>query len=148
MCKTIDKDGNLESFTVTSGNNNIASVIKIDSTFTVSGVSYGSYTITITSSSGNIKEIPVIVYVLQVLETDELLITYAQTFEFRWNDSGSGGTWDGSFYHPITTDSFYPLGSLGFLGYYNPDGLFGVMAVKAKSGSGHSSSHILYSSIY
>ena len=69
------------------------------------------------------------------METDELLITFAQTFEFRWNDIGSGGTWDGSFYHPITTDGFYPLGSLGFRGYNNPDGLFGIMVVKAKPGS-------------
>ena len=31
---TIDKDGNPESFTVTSGNTSIASVIKVDTTFT------------------------------------------------------------------------------------------------------------------
>jgi len=40
---------------------------------------------------------------------------------------------DGSYYHPITSDGFKPLGSLGFAGYSNPDGLQGVMVLKSKS---------------
>ena len=136
VCVTAyNKDGNPESFTVTSGNTGVATVTKLDSTFTVTGINYGSTVITVTSNSGKIKEIPVIIYDLQILETDELLISFAQTFQFRWNDQGSGFSYNGSYYHPVTTDGFKPLGSLGFDGYYNPDGLHGIMVVKAKTGS-------------
>ncbi|MCW8961620.1 MAG: Vps62-related protein, partial [Ignavibacteriaceae bacterium] len=130
-----DKDGNPESFTATSGNTGIASVVKVDSTFIVTGISYGSTKITVTSNSGKSKEIPVTIYDPQILETDELLITFSQAFQYRWNDIGSGGDYNGSFYHPITTDGFFPLGSLGFREYYNPNGIWGVMVVKAKPGS-------------
>ena len=136
VCVTAcDKNGNPESFTATSGNTGIASVVKLDSTFVVTGISYGSTKITVISNSGKSKEIPVTIYDPQILETDELLITFSQTFQFRWNDQGSGGTHDGSFYHPICTNDFSPLGSLGFSGYYNPDGKHGIMVVKAKLGS-------------
>ncbi|MEJ2103524.1 MAG: Vps62-related protein [Ignavibacteriaceae bacterium] len=131
----LDKNGNQESFTVTSGNTGIATVTKSDTVFTVTGISYGSTTITVVSNTGKSKERPVKIYDLQVLETEELLITFSQTFEFRWNDQGSGCSYNGSYYHPVTTDGFKPLGSLGFDGYYNPDGLHGIMVVKAKTGS-------------
>ncbi|MFC2133745.1 Vps62-related protein [Bacteroidota bacterium] len=130
-----NQDGNSESFTVTSGNSGIATVIKEDTTFTVTGISNGSTTITITSNSEKSKEIPVKIYDLQILETEELLISFAQTFQFRWTDQGSGMSTDGSYYHPVTTDGFKPLGSLGYGGYYNPNGIHGVMVVKAKTGS-------------
>jgi len=130
-----DKEGSPESFTVVSGNSGIASVTKVDTIFTVTGISRGSTLITVTSNSGKSKEIPVIIYDLQVLETEELLITFSQTFQYRWCDAGSGQSMDGSYYHPITSDGFKPLGSLGFAGYYNPDGLQGVMVLKSKSGS-------------
>ena len=130
-----DKDGKPENCTVTSENGGVASVTSSGTSFTVTGVDYGSTNIIVTSNSGKSKEIPVTIYDLQILETEELLITYAQTYEFRWNDVGSGGDYNGSYYHPITTDDFFPLGSLGFREYYNPDGIWGVMVVKAKAGS-------------
>lgn len=136
VCVTAcDKNGNPEGFTVTSGNTGVARVIKIDTVFTVTGISYGSTKVTVTSNSGKSKEIPIIIYDLQILETDELLITFSQTFQYRWNDIGSGGDYNGSYYHPITTDGYFPLGSLGFREYYNPNGVWGVMVVKAKPGS-------------
>lgn len=130
-----DKDGKPENFTVTSGDGGIATVLKADNTFTVRGVNYGSTEITITSNTGEIKQIPVIVYNPQVMETDELLITFSQTFQYRWDDQGSGGNYNGSYYHPVTSNGFFPLGSLGFFGYSNPNGIWGVMVVKAKAGS-------------
>jgi hypothetical protein len=133
--KAYDKDGKPENCTVTSENGGVASVTSSGTSFTVTGVDYGSTNIIVTSNSGKSKELPVTIYDLQILETEELLITYAQTYEFRWNDIGSGGSWDGSFYHPITTDGFFSLGSLGFKNYYNPDNLLGIMIVKAKPGS-------------
>lgn len=149
ICVTAcDKNGNPESFNVTSGNSGIASVLRLDSTFIVTGVSNGNTIITVTSNSNKSKDIPVMIYNPQILETDELLITFSQTFNYRWNDAGSGGTYDGSFYHPVTTDGFYPLGSLGFSGYYNPNGLLGVMVVKAKPGSDAIAFPVDYEFIY
>jgi hypothetical protein len=136
ICVTAcNKDGNPESFTVTSENTGIASVVKLDSTFVVTGITYGSTKITVTSNSGKSKEIPVTIYDPQMLETDELLISFSQRFQYRWNDIGSGGDYNGSYYHPITSDGYFPLGSLGFREYYNPNGVWGVMVVKAKPGS-------------
>jgi len=130
-----DKHGDDEGFSVITGNPGIANVATAGNTFTVTGSNYGSTKITITSASGKSWEIPVRIYNLQVLETEELLITFSQTFQFSWNDSGSGLPIDGSYWHPVTTDGFKALGSLGFAGYYNPAGKHGVMVLKAKSGS-------------
>lgn len=130
-----DKNGNRESFTAVSENSGIASVVKTDTTFTITAIGYGTTNIKVTTPSGKSKNLPVRVYDLQVLDTEELLITFSQTFQYRWRDAGSGMPTDGSYYHPVTTNGFKPLGSLGFGGYYNPDGVQGVMVVKAKAGS-------------
>ena len=130
-----DKNDNREDFVVTSEDENIATVSAEDSAFTVTGMNYGNTNLIITSHSGKSRELPVKIYDLQTLETDELLISFAQTFQYRWCDRGSGQSMDGSYYHPVTTNGFKPLGSLAFSGYYNPDGLHGVMVLKAKAGS-------------
>jgi len=127
--------GDSESFTVTSGDAGVSNIKTTGNTFTVTGSNYGTTKITVTSASGKKWEIPVKIYNLQVLETEELLITFSQTFQFRWNDSGSGLPIDGSYWHPVTTNGFKALGSLGFAGYYDPAGKHGVMVLKAKSGS-------------
>ena len=130
-----DKNEQRETYDITCEDENVATVTSTDSTFTVTAVNYGDTKLIITSNSGKSKEIPIKVYDLQVLDVGELLITYEDTYQFRWNDIGSGGSWDGSFYHPVTSDSFNALGSLGFRGYYNPNGIHGIMVVKAKAGS-------------
>lgn len=143
-----DKHGDNEGFTVTIGNAGVANVTTAGNTFTVTGSNYGSTKITITSSSGKSCEIPVRIYNAHVLETEELLITFSQTFQFRWNDSGSGLPMDGSYWHPVTTDGFMPLGSLGFRQYYDPNGIHGVMVVKAKNGSDALTSPIDYTQVW
>jgi hypothetical protein len=128
-----DKQGNPEGFTVTSGNTGVASVVTSDTTFTVSGENYGSTTIEVTSNSGKTTTIPATVYNPQVLETDELLITYVQTFHPPWycnsNDPPTAFAW------PLVTDGFRALGPMCYKGGYNPDGVHAVMVVKAKPGS-------------
>jgi len=143
-----DMSGNFKNYTVFSENTNIATVSKQDTIVTITGVNIGTTNIKITTDSGESKDLPVKIYDLQVLETDELLITFAQTFEYRWNDAGSGGTFNGSFYHPITSNGYRPLGSLGFSYYGNPDGVFGVMVVKAKPGSNSLAPPTDYTLIY
>jgi hypothetical protein len=130
-----DKDGNPGGFSVSSENSGIASVSKSDSIFTITGVDYGSTTITVTSFSGKSQEIPVKIYNPKILETDELLITFSQTFDLI-GSLGFPFSTAGSFYNPVsTTDGFKPLGSLCISGTDNPDGTHGVMLVKAKDGS-------------
>lgn len=132
----ISINGIKERFTAVSDNPGVASVLSIDTTVIVTAVGYGTAKIKITSNSGLSKELPVRIYDLQILETDELLITFSQTFQFRWSDAGTDFTdGPGSYYHPMTADGFMPLGSLSFRGRYDPNGLHGVMVVKAKPGS-------------
>ena len=130
-----DKYGGSDGFTVTCKDASVASVVIFDTTFSVIGMNYGSTSITITSLSGKSAGIPVRIYDPQILDTEELLIAFSQTFQFRWNDNGSGQSMNGSYWHPLTTDGFKALGSLGFQGHYNPTGKHGVIVLKAKSGS-------------
>lgn len=125
-----DQDGNPEGFSVSSANSGIASVSKADAIFTVTGVAYGTTKITVTSFSGKSKEIPVKIYNPQILETDELLITFSQKFEARY-DKGNFGP----FWHPVPSNGFHALGSLCLSDHHDPNGKEGIMVVKAKEGS-------------
>lgn len=129
-----DKNNDRESFEVICENEQIALVTSTDTSFTVTGVSYGSSKILVTTNSGKTKEIPVKIYNSQILETDELLITFSQTFEARGHYSGYQ-TSPGSFWHPVTSNGFHALGSISLNYYSNPDGKEAVMVVKAKEGS-------------
>lgn len=131
-----DDAGGAGSCTITNSNTAVATASLADSTLTITGVSCGVTEITVKSSSGNIRKLPVKVYTPFVLETTHLLITYVDHFTLRWNDAGSGGDHDGSFYHPVTKDGFFALGSLGLgpNGYPNPNGTRAVMVVKARPG--------------
>ena len=136
MVTAKDKNGLKETFTATSNNQNIAIVASAnDSVIQVTGVNFGNTTVTVTSNSGISRNVPVWVYNHKVLDVGELEITYCDSFQYRWCDRGSGFPMDGSYYHPLPTDGFKPIGSLGFSSYYNPNGIHAVMVVKAKSGS-------------
>lgn len=139
-----DKNANRESFEVTSGNTEIATVTQLDSTLTVSGVNFGSTTITITSNSGKIKGIPVKVYNSQIFETDELLISYAQTFFPPWYCTSYPPPT--AFAFPLVTDGFRALGPLCYNAdlVTDPNGVYAVMVVKAKPGSDALASPIDY----
>jgi hypothetical protein len=70
-------------------------------------------------------------------DAGDLTIRYVTNFEKRWKDIGSGGKYDGSFWHPVTPDGWYALGSLGFKGYSDPNGKHWMMIVKeSKNASG------------
>jgi hypothetical protein len=128
--------GEFEPCTITNSNPAVASAVITDSTLRITGLTHGLADVTITSSSGKVSHLPVRVYSPYVLETADLLITYVDRYTLRWNDLGSGGSYDGSFYHPVTKDGFHALGTLG-LGpdkYPNPNGTRAAMVVKAKPG--------------
>lgn len=134
----IGKDGNPENFTVTSGNEEVATVTISDTIFTVTGVDNGTTKVTVTTASGKSREIPVRVYDPLILETEELLITFSQNFRFCWDDRMADYMFPltkGSYWHPVADDGFKPLGSLAISGYDDPTGKQGVMMVKAKNDS-------------
>jgi hypothetical protein len=144
-----NKDGQVEAFEVESGDANIAGVTPVsDSVIQITGVNYGKTNITITSTSGATKKLPVWVYDHQVLDVGELLITFCDVFQYCWDDRGSGGDYDGSYYHPLPDSGFKPLGSIGFRNYYNPNGIHTVMVVKAKQGSDALAAPVDYTLVY
>ena len=125
----LDDDANPEDFRVTSGDEGIATVTKSGTTLTVTGVDYGKTTLSITSSSGKKRDIPVNIYNHRIIETDELIVTFLQNLEFIYRRSVG-------FYHPVDTDGFHPLGSYAgtYFGSGVTTGNAGVMGVKAKEG--------------
>ena len=91
--------------------------------------------ITVSTNSGDKREFPVTVYDKMVLDTGELLIRFTDQFGGRFNDSGSGADDDGDFYHPIAPTGYYPLGSVGFRGYRNPNDLRTAVIVVQDKGT-------------
>ena len=136
IIRATDQAGGLEPCTLANSNPSVATATLTDSTIRITGLACGSTEISVTGSNGKVRRLPVRVYTPYVLETSDLYITYVDEFVLRWNDAGSGGTHDGSFYHPVTRDGFHALGSLGLgpKGYPNPNGTRAVMVVKAKPG--------------
>ncbi|WP_066072821.1 Vps62-related protein [Neobacillus soli] len=65
----------------------------------------------------------------------DLIISFTGMFAFRWNDKGSGGKHDVSFFHPVCKNGFFPLGSVGVGGYYDINNGMAVMCVKAAPGT-------------
>ena len=131
----LDDDANPEEFTVISNDEGIATVTKSGTKLTVTGVDYGKTTLSITSGSGKKRDIPVNIYNHRFIETDELIITFLQTLEWRFCRH-DGSPW---IYHPVDTDGFHPLGSVeagegGHWDFAVTTGKGGVMGVKAKEG--------------
>ncbi len=133
---TPDGAGSNETCTITNSNPSVASATLADSSIHITGLAYGTTVITVTGARGLQRKLPVRVYSPFMLETAELLITFVDQFELRWNDLGSHGDNDGSFYHPVTKDGYHALGTLGLgpNGYPNPNGTRAVMVVKARPG--------------
>jgi hypothetical protein len=129
-------DGTPDNCTIENSDPSIVSAALTDSVIQITGLSSGVSNITVRSGSGKNCIIPVQVYSPYILETSELLITFVDQYTLRWRDWGSEGTYDGSFYHPVTTDGFRAIGSLacGPDGYPDPNGTFAIMVVKAKLG--------------
>lgn len=61
-----------------------------------------------------------------------LKLIFTDLFDYRWNDSGSGGDYDGAFYKPrAPLDGFRSLGSLGVSGYDDPNHKHWALCVAA-----------------
>jgi hypothetical protein len=125
-----DKLGQPVTCDATCSDANVASIVHSGNVIQVTGVDFGKATITVTSSVGLKKHIPVHIYDHRLLDAGELLISFTDQFSWRWDDRGSGGTYDGNFWHPIPAAGWFALGSFGTAGYYNPSGIRSMMVVK------------------
>ena len=137
VARAIGQTGAVEEWTATSADPAVATVTDLDSILVVTGQGLGTTTVTITGASGAEQKVPARVYDPMVLETGELILKYATQFTCRWNDAGSGGTYNGSFYHPVTDSGFKALGSLARpdWGCPNVNGRDWMIVVKAREGS-------------
>ncbi len=135
--RAVDETGMAESWTATSDDETIATVTQLDSIIAVTGVAYGNAVITLSGTSGTVRTVPVRVYDPMELDVGELTLKYVTDFTCRWHDGGSGGDYDGSFYHPVVPEGYQALGSLGIgaHGCPNVDGKQWMIVVKANAGS-------------
>lgn len=135
-----------ENCSVVCDNPQIASISLSDSILTITGLNYGTANATITSMSGKQVTLPIHVYNHKVLDVGELLIAFVDTFQHRGHYTDNSKT--GSFWHPVTSDGFKPIGSLALDYYSNPYGKEAIMVVKAKEGSNALAHPVSYSKIY
>ena len=132
-----DERGEPDEWTVRSNDETIAKVSVVGNQITVRGVEQGETTLVVTSNSGVVRTVPVLTYWPMELDVGDLTISYVDEFEYRWDDQGSGGDFDGSFWHPKPPKGWRALGSVGFKGYYDPNGRHWMMILKeSKEGSG------------
>jgi len=65
----------------------------------------------------------------------DLIMSITGKFEKKWDDKGSGGKYDVTFYQPICEEGFYPLGSVAVGKYGNIDNTMAVITVKEVPGT-------------
>lgn len=66
-----------------------------------------------------------------------VVLQFTSSYDLRWNDKGSGGSYDGAFWHPIAPQGFHALGSVGTNNYNNINGQMASMCIKEfESGNG------------
>ncbi len=60
----------------------------------------------------------------------DLILTFTDQYELRWNDQGSGANADGAYWHPLPPAGFYALGSVGVNNYSNINGSQASLCVR------------------
>jgi hypothetical protein len=128
----LDNDGVVETCTVLSSDESVVTVTQNNNVFMVTGQNYGHATVTVTSASGLTRGIPIQIYNPVILDCGELILTYTNTYVYRWHDAGSGGDYNGSYWHPVPPEGYYAMGSLGRPNWSNPNGTKPMIVVKAK----------------
>lgn len=61
-------------------------------------------------------------------------VTFTTSFNWKWDDRGSGSNKDGNFAMPIAPPGFYPLGSICTNTYDSPNGKVAAICVKTAPG--------------
>lgn len=143
-----NKSGQADQSTVSTSDGDIAGVSINADTITVTGVAVGSATVTVRNSDGHRHNLPVTVYDPTVLDVGGMEIKFVDQFVWRWHDAGSGGTYNGGFWHPVATDGFHALGSLGLPNWAVPTDLVAVIVVKEVDQSGAVVHPVDYALVY
>ncbi|MCO7225150.1 Vps62-related protein [Pleionea sp. CnH1-48] len=61
----------------------------------------------------------------------DLILTFTDQYELRWNDKGSGAHSDGAYWHPVPPKGFHALGSVGVNNYNDINNKQASICVKA-----------------
>ncbi len=103
-------------WTVQSDNESVARALKIGAKINVNGMALGSTRLTVLTSTGVRRTLPVQVYDPKVLDVGEIHIAYVDRFACRWSDAHAGADIHASFYHPTSLGGGWKaLGSLGVI---------------------------------
>ncbi|MFC1964314.1 Vps62-related protein [Chloroflexota bacterium] len=129
-------DGSPDTITAEASNDHASAIVAADGSINVVGSSLGEAELTIKSGSGLTKSAKVKVDDPMALTYKGLAITFTDQFKWMWDDIGSGGDYDGSYWHPIPQKGYYALGSSGIRQYGNPNGNTAVIVVKELDSSG------------
>lgn len=140
--------GDEDQCTVASSDDNIVTATIIGDTITVTGNAAGSANVRVNNSDGLGRDIPVTVYDPRVIEVGGIQIKFVDQYYYRWHDAGSSGSYNGAFWHPVATDGFYALGSLGMPHYTNPTNAMAVIVVKEVDQSGAVTHPVDYALVY
>jgi hypothetical protein len=124
-----DASANPVAWTAQSENPAVAKVLQTGSQITVTGVGLGRTQLTVRTSTGVERTLPVRVYDPRVLGVgirddatgeipEEIQIKYVDQFTCRWTDAHAGANIHASFYHPAIpaadlANGWRALGSLG-----------------------------------
>lgn len=110
--EALDADGEAQSFTATAKGKGCVTLTDTATGFTVTaGTKLCQEEITVTSPKLS-KAVTVNVYDPQSLDLGGgLLIRYVNQYTSRWDDAGSGGDQDMTFWHPVAPAGWYALGS-------------------------------------
>lgn len=71
----------------------------------------------------------------------DLIITFTDQFQLRYNDKGSGADKDGAYWHPVPPSGFYALGSIGVSNYSDINGQEAAICVKSSPGISNALKH-------
>lgn len=64
----------------------------------------------------------------------QLVLAFTDLFDYRWDDRGSGGNRDVTFYHPRAPEGLRAVGGLAVPNYDNPDRRNWAICIKAADG--------------
>ncbi|MCK9171601.1 MAG: Vps62-related protein [Treponema sp.] len=126
-------EGKTENVTCKSENEAVATADIDENKLTITGISTGTTNIVVTSASGKTASVEAVIYNTQYMEIKNgLLLSYTSKFSEKWNDAGSDGDEDASFWQPVsdTSNSWYPVGSLITNKHSDPSGSSSVVILK------------------
>jgi hypothetical protein len=106
-------DGSRDTVSADCSGGCVQPTVEPDQSISVQGLSLGERMLSITSGAGRSASVTVRVYDPKAMMTSGLAVTYTDQFTWRWDDSGSGYSQDGAFYHPVAPAGYYALGSIG-----------------------------------